>query len=481
MNLGGSRHNIVYTPGHVAALLSSKKENADADNVGKKIVINIFGFPPHEMEKYDASYKDLVDCYREILSNPGLETLTGNTARRARDHVNNLVSFLDSPVDQMSWEKHASISLLADASRGSSSGPSVVEASLFPLIRDFVAFTANPSIMGTDFLANFPTFFDDIWTLDEGFLMLAAGLPRWIPIPALTRAHIARKKNLERLDAFHENLEKHYRGEFVESQWSSLDDIGTLVKARMDVFRKYKFTIRTRSAFDLVLMWAANANSNTLIFWIINRIYSDRVLLAQLREEIAPHVAIVQERTGLPIEQPPQITKIDVDRLCDSCPLLKSVYVESMRLDTAPWSFKVVKSDFALQSREKGAEPLLLRKGDYVHAAHDLHNTDPKYWDDPKIFKPDRHIKKNDEGKESADLGTIRPYGGGVSMCKGRAFALREALLFTATIISVWEIEPKGGGKWKMPKHKKATGTYTTSEDTRVWISRRKLDLSNAD
>lgn len=50
LNLGGSRHNIVYTPGHVTALLNSKKEHADAEDVGKKLMVSIFSFPPSEME-----------------------------------------------------------------------------------------------------------------------------------------------------------------------------------------------------------------------------------------------------------------------------------------------------------------------------------------------------------------------------------------------------------------------------------------------
>lgn len=62
-------------------------------------------------------------------------------------------------------------------------------------------------------------------------------------------------------------------------------------------------------------------------------------------------------------------------------------------------------------------------------------------------------------------------------MCKGRAFALKESLLFVAAIISMWEIEPAGGGKWRMPKHRKATGVYGTDDVTRVWIRRRELSL----
>jgi len=61
-------------------------------------------------------------------------------------------------------------------------------------------------------------------------------------------------------------------------------------------------------------------------------------------------------------------------------------------------------------------------------------------------------------------------------MCKGRAFAFKECMMFTAAIVALWDIVPAGGsGAWKMPAHKKATGVYTTGDDTRVWVKRRQL------
>lgn len=60
-------------------------------------------------------------------------------------------------------------------------------------------------------------------------------------------------------------------------------------------------------------------------------------------------------------------------------------------------------------------------------------------------------------------------------MCKGRFFAFKECMLFAAAIIAMWDIEPVGGGEWKMPKHRKSTGVYGAGSDTRVWLRRRKL------
>lgn len=406
LNLFGSRHNVMYTPGLATALLNQKNSHADSEEVGWKLMVKIFGFPSREREVYEESLEDLKACYRHVLSEPFLGNMVERTKQLTRENVGSLVTFLESPVDLMGWEKRADVEVVETQDRGK-----VVEANLLELIRDFCAHTANPSIMGTDFLNNFPDFFEGIWKLDRGFLLLATGLPRWFPIPALTRAHIARRQNVEKCIAYHEQLEKWSKGQPTDAKWSSLEDVGSLEKARLEVYQKHGWSIRARAATEHALLWAANANSNTLVFWMVNRIYEDRALLEMLREEIAPYVEIVQEKTGLPIQEPPRIDKIDVDGLCNNCPLLKSTYVECLRIDTASWSLKVVKQDFVLQSREKDSQPWLLKKGDYAHAAHDLHNTDPKYWEDPMVFKPDRHIKYDEKKQGTADLGSIRPYG----------------------------------------------------------------------
>lgn len=58
-------------------------------------------------------------------------------------------------------------------------------------------------------------------------------------------------------------------------------------------------------------------------------------------------------------------------------------------------------------------------------------------------------------------------------MCKGRQFAVREILLFTAAILAVYDIQPVGGGPWVFPKVRKTTGAKQPSSKTRVWIKTR--------
>ena len=411
LNFGGTRHNIIYTPSLATALLNQKHSNADSDQVGRGMLQNVFGFPKAELPKYDASFKDLMACYKHILSEPGLGIMVNQTANKIKHTIADLVTFNGSPVDQTPWERTSNVSITKNKSH-----QPVVEASLLSLVRDYAAQTANPSIMGSDFLANFPDFLTDIWRFDRGFLLLATGLPRWLPLPALTRAHIARRRLLDSTTRFHAALEDEANGADPGPKWHGLDDVGALVKARVAVYRQYGYSVGARAAVETSLMWAANANSDMLVFWLLNRIYADRALLEMVREEIAPYARAVEPapQAGFRVAERPRLDAFDVEGLCERCPLLKSCYVECLRLDTASWSLKVVQRDFVLQGREKDAVGWQLRKGDYAHAAHDLHNTDPKYFKDPLVFRADRHIREEGDGdqtKRTADLGSIRPYG----------------------------------------------------------------------
>jgi len=495
LNFGGTVHNVLFAPSLATALVNVKAENADEKELFRGIMGKVFNFPlGSEGAKYDDALVEVNALYKNFMSDPGLAEMTSRTARSVKASIASFVTGSKSLVDQMQWEREAGVEIKTDGK-----GEKVVEVDLLDLSRDWCATMANPTIIGSDFVNNFPDYVRDIWKLDEGFLLLATGLPRWIPIPALTKAHIARKHLMDKLVQFEVAMDKWAAGENPGPEWGDLDDVGPVVKGRIEIYRKYGFSMQARAALENALLWAANANSNPTVFWMLERIYPDKALLAMLREEIEPYVRAVQPKQEFPIPDAPLLEKLDVDGLCANCPLLKSCYIECLRLDAAPWSLKVAKQDFVLTPRDKEAQSYMLKKGEYVHVAHDLHNTDPNAFENPDVFKADRHIKYDENGKGSADMGSMRPYGksylesckdedssadqiiflgGGHTMCKGRAFAFKEIMLFSAAIISMWEIDPVNGGEWKLPKQRKATAVYGTDSSTRVWIKQRKLPVA---
>lgn len=217
------------------------------------------------------------------------------------------------------------------------------------------------------------------------------------------------------LRAFSKAMEAERNNSDPGSDWHSLDDVSALINARTDVYSKHNFSIEARAAFETSLLWAMNANANPLIFWMLNHIYADEDLLAKLREEVAPYVRAVQPKQTFGIAEAPQMQSVDQDGLLANCPLLKSAYIETLRVDTSIWSLKVMKEDLVLAGRDKRADKFLLKKGTYTHVAHDMHHKDPDYFDDPTTWRADRHIVYVEDkagGKwVSVDMGTIRPFG----------------------------------------------------------------------
>ncbi|KAK3053931.1 hypothetical protein LTR09_005211 [Extremus antarcticus] len=477
LHLFGKKHNIVSSSRLTAALLSQSSSNVSYEPIHRKLLINVFGMPPSASARkiWEPALPDISACYKNLLTDPSLPEMINQTVKTLRQNIGTLVSGAESPVDQQLWERSSNISTTKDPQ-----GEEVVEASLFPLIRDFVARTTTATLMGSTFTENFEGLWDDLWMLDHSYWLLALGLPRWIPVPGLMKAHITRKRLLEMMEQFHEALEREAKGEDVGQEWSGLEDVSTLVKERVKVYRKYGMNSRQRAACELGMVWQANANTGSLVFWILNHIYADRDLLTKVREEIKPFVLAVQPKQEFAFPEPSRVEKMDVERLCRQCPLLESCYVESLRLDSASWSLREVKQDFVLKSEEKEARGWQLRKGEYVHAAHDLHSTDAKCFGDPMVWKADRHIRnKYGEKQDTTDMGSLRPYGGGESICPGRDLAYKEVISFAAAAIALWNIEPAGGGEWKMPRHRRATGVYGSSDEVRVWIKRRKLPIAS--
>lgn len=117
-----------------------------------------------------------------------------------------------------------------------------------------------------------------------------------------------------------------------------------------------------------------------------------------------------------------------------------------------------------------------MQKGEYATIPHDLHMRDPRYFKDPATFDPERFIVHNTDGSMTTDIGTIRPYGGGTSMCKGRIYAEKEVLSLVAGILAYWDIEPVGKAGWKIPEQAKTTAVSRPIHDTRVRIKRRRFN-----
>ena len=203
-----------------------------------------------ESDEHDDNNQLPVPVTVSGMDESALSEIVAQTARKTSASIKDFVTYSHGLIDQTLWERTRSVDVTKNKR-----GEEVVEASFLPLTRDFAAHTAIPTFMGSDFLTNFPDFFDDIWVLDRGFALLAAGLPRWLPIPSLTRAHNARRRMLNRIEDFHIAMEKRANGKDPGPDWTNLDDVGAMVKARVGVYREVAFSMKARAAIELSLLW----------------------------------------------------------------------------------------------------------------------------------------------------------------------------------------------------------------------------------
>lgn len=102
-----------------------------------------------------------------------------------------------------------------------------------------------------------------------------------------------------------------------------------------------------------------------------------------------------------------------------------SVINEAMRLRPPAWAI----SREALSDVEIGGH--VIPKGSEVVMSQFAMHHDPRFFDDPEQFKPERW--ENDFAKSLPKYAYF-PFGGGPRMCIGQQFALMEAILMLATV-----------------------------------------------
>jgi cytochrome P450 len=214
------------------------------------------------------------------------------------------------------------------------------------------------------------------------------------------------------------------------------------------------------------------------VYWQLLYIISTPGLVNRIREEVAPFATVSKPFSIGSISEAPKL-KISHEGLSKKCPLLKSTFLETLRMSDQPWSIRKVAEDVVIKGDKKSAAPpsFLIRKGEFVTVPHELHMRDPKYFKDPEKFDPERFLVWNEDGTLSTNARTIRPFGGGPSMCTGRVLAEAECLALVAGVLVFWDIEPadKNAG-WVIPKREKTSAISKPAHDTRARIKRRQFE-----
>ncbi|KAE8348107.1 cytochrome P450 [Aspergillus coremiiformis] len=476
--MGGTRHNTIVSPSMIKSVMVSRVTTsvprlkrafkAFGDGVGVLGNLNTVD--------YQVFHHKLPNL---LMQEPFITEVSTVTTQLLKRDVPNFVTFCRSVVDQTLWERGSDVDVVDD-----NCDKLACEVNLFALVRGFIGNITTTALMGQAILEAFPNLLDDVWTLDNRFPLMMMGIPRWTPIPGVSAAYASRERLLNSLATYHQAFLQWDDGVDPGVKFRDLEDVSEPLKQRIRTSKSLGLSPRSSASGHLSLLWAMNVNSSNIAFWHLVHLYADPTLLKEIREEISPYVKAhrpSREETGFPFQEPPRIS-IDLEGLLKFCLLLKASFYETLRLDTADMSFRELTSDLTITESNKDAtisdlatpRTYQVRKGESVILHHGVLQNDSQYFSNPGQFDPLRFIVTDPEtGGKKADMHTVHPFGGGMSGCKGRAFAERQLLAFTAATISMWDIEPMDGNRFEIPRHRQSSGAYLPEKDIRVRIVAR--------
>ena len=178
-----------------------------------------------------------------------------------------------------------------------------------------------------------------------------------------------------------------------------------------------------------VMIWAAVANTVPAAFWTLYFV----LRAPGLKDRVLAEVADALEGRGSRGEDIGQEV-VGSLRLLDGC------VDEALRLASGSMVVRVVEKDLVLEG-EAGAA-YKLRKGSRLAFYPAQMHLDAAVYDRPNAFDADRFSG----GRGDATLrgrrlpAPLMPFGGGVSMCPGRAFARNDVKLFVAKMLLNYDL-----------------------------------------
>ncbi|XP_060940850.1 7-alpha-hydroxycholest-4-en-3-one 12-alpha-hydroxylase-like [Limanda limanda] len=195
--------------------------------------------------------------------------------------------------------------------------------------------------------------------------------------------------------------------------------------------------------FMFVLLWASQANTGSISFWLLLFLMKHPEAMKAVKEEIDK----VLKESGQEVRPGGPSINLTYEMLMET-PILDSALEETLRLSVATLLTRNVLQDMTLKMADE--REYFLRKGDRLAMfPYSAVQINPEIHPDPHSFKYDRFL--NPDGSKKTDFYKngqkvkfySMPWGGGVSMCPGRFFASSEVKQFVFLVLAYYEIELK--------------------------------------
>ena len=168
-----------------------------------------------------------------------------------------LITFSSSLVDQLPWERATGLEVSSDSYSPLSSSDNSVKASFPALIKNFTGHVLLKGLLGSDLMELYPGICSDLNDLELNYKWMLLGVPRWVPIPGLLAAHIARRRLELGLSGFHQALDRASIGIALGSGWTEVSDVNIMMVRRSKLYRERSVREEVRLALDIDLLMAS--------------------------------------------------------------------------------------------------------------------------------------------------------------------------------------------------------------------------------
>ncbi|KAI0972458.1 cytochrome P450 [Xylaria arbuscula] len=211
-----------------------------------------------------------------------------------------------------------------------------------------------------------------------------------------------------------------------------------LVKARVRINDDFGIPIKETARLEIGGSQAILTNTLPGAFWLAYHIFSDAVVLRDVREELSK--GVYTDTSGA--------HTIDLSHVKSSCPVLLSTFKETMRFHSTSAATRIAMKDCRLNNQ------YLLKQGSTIIMPSTVQHTNQDVWGNTvDEFMHKRFLHQ--PGVKGPNPIAFRGFGGGTTLCPGRHFASTEILMFSALLALRFDIHPLTG-KWIRPPTKKS-------------------------
>ncbi|KAF2637853.1 hypothetical protein P280DRAFT_406635 [Massarina eburnea CBS 473.64] len=444
-NAAGKKHNIIFSPELLEQVLneSGSLEGADINNwTPLQNAFNISNETKNSYLQLLPEFRQTVD--EQIFKGQEMEKVLSTSLRLLTGSLPDLITFNTSIVDQMSWERVAGIEL--------TDGTEEAECDLFALINEFFCNAFIAPLTGPQFPESYLLLASDLWSFNQLYYALAAGLPRLLPMGGLPSAMLAKRRLLQNFDRLFRELTDPPKKRVPDDDESLSGDetdaeAPTPFSVLNDLFTKHGIPNRDRTAIALELLHNIFSEVVPVACWTILHIYQASVqakdgpetLIDSIRQETKLWVEGTQPPSIHPsFPTPPEISFMGTARpvASTSFPQLCSCINEARRLYKASASTLTITKPITI------TEPINIRPGVKeqwelevgscvdVGISQTLINTSAANFLSPNDYQPDRFV---DSPPPSSVTSPSDPH---------EPFATALLISLVAGILQLWEIAP---------------------------------------